>query len=272
MEPPRSRLEPGLPAEAVQAGFTSCVGLPLIAKGQVKGVLELYQRELTSLDTESHAFLEALAGQAAIAIDNAQLFDTLQGSQSELMLAYDETIEGWSQAMDLRDKETVGHSRRVTELAVKLAGVISYSTDDLIHIRRGALLHDIGNLGVPEEILGKAGPLTDEEWVVLRKHPQLAYDLLSSITYLRPALDIPYCHHEKWDGSGYPRGLKAGQIPLAARIFSVVDVWDALNSDRPYRPAWSMEKALEYIQGQSGKHFDPNVVGAFIKLTSASSR
>lgn len=264
--------ERSLPAGAVQAGFTAYMGVPLIAKGQVKGVLELYQRGPINLDHESHTFLETLAGQTAVAIDSAQLFEDLQGSKAELMLAYDETIEGWSQAMELRDKETVGHSRRVTELTIKLAGSISFSSEDLVHIRRGALLHDIGNLGVPDDILRKAGPLTDEEWVSLRKHPQFAYDLLSSITYLRPALDIPYNHHEKWDGSGYPRGLKENQIPLAARIFTVVDVWDALTSDRPYRPAWPREKALDYMLGQSGKHFDPTVVGVFLNSIRPPAR
>jgi HD-GYP domain-containing protein (c-di-GMP phosphodiesterase class II) len=206
-----------------------------------------------------------LAGQAAIAIDSSQLFDNLQGSNAELMLAYDETIEGWSHAMDLRDKETEGHTLRVTQLTVKMAASLDFSPEELIHVRRGALLHDMGKLGVPDEILRKAGPLTDEEWVIMRKHPQLAHDLLSSITYLQPALNIPYCHHEKWDGSGYPRGLKENQIPLSARIFAVVDVWDALTSDRPYRAAWSEEKTLAYIQEQAGTRFDPKVVSAFVR-------
>ncbi len=271
MDLPGGSKKPTLPVEALQAGFTDYLGIPLIAKGQVKGVLELYRRGPITLDQESHTFLEALAGQAAVAIDSAQLFEDLQSSKAELMLAYDETIEGWSQAMELRDKEAAGHSTRVTELTIKLAGSISFSSEDLLQIRRGALLHDIGNLGVPDEILRKAGPLTDEEWVTLRKHPQFAYDLLSSITYLRSALDIPYCHHERWDGSGYPRSLKENQIPLAARIFTVVDVWDALTSDRPFRAAWPREKALDYIRGQSGKKFDPMVVGAFIRLISTPS-
>ena len=252
-------------SELIRKGFTSYMGVPLIAKGLVKGVLEIHRRSSISLDQEQQALLDMLAGQAAIAIDSSQLFDNLQGSNAELMLAYDETIEGWSQAMDLRDKETEGHSLRVTQLTVKLAASLDTSPEELIHIRRGALLHDIGKLGVPDEILRKTGPLTDEEWVIMRAHPQLAYDLLSSITYLQAALDIPYCHHEKWNGTGYPRGLKENQIPLSARIFAVVDVWDALTSDRPYRAAWSEEKTLAYIQEQSGTHFDPKVVSAFVR-------
>ena len=126
-------------------------------------------------------------------------------------------------------------------------------------------MHDIGKMGVPDNILLKPGPLTEEEWEIMRKHPQFAYELLTPIDYLHQALDIPYSHHEKWDGTGYPRGLKGEEIPLAARIFAVVDVWDALTSERPYRPAWSREKAIEYIKTQSGVHFDPQVVEVFLE-------
>ncbi len=252
-------------AELVREGLVAYMGMPLIAKGLVKGVLEIYQRKPITLDREQRSFLDMLVGQAAIAIDSAQLFENLQSSNIELMMAYNATIEGWAQALDLRDRETEGHSRRVTELTVKLAASFGATPEELIHIRQGALLHDIGKLGVPDEILRKPGPLTEEEWVSMHKHPQFAYDLLAPITYLHPALDIPYCHHEKWDGTGYPRGLKENQIPLSARIFAVVDVWDALTSNRPYREAWPKEKALEYIQEQAGKHFDPRVVDVFIR-------
>jgi HD-GYP domain-containing protein (c-di-GMP phosphodiesterase class II) len=252
-------------AEWIREGFVSYMGVPLIAKGVVKGVLEIYQRGSMALVQEQRSFLDLLAGQAAIAIDSAQLFENLQSSNAELMMAYDETIEGWSQALDLRDRETEGHSRRVMEMTVKLAANLGSHPEELIHARRGALLHDIGKLGVSDEILRKPGPLTEEEWVSMRKHPKYAYEMLAPITYLHPALDIPYCHHEKWDGTGYPRGLKENQIPLAARIFAVVDVWDALTSDRPYRKAWSREEALAYVREQTGKHFDPNVVSVFIK-------
>lgn len=191
---------------------------------------------------------------------------SLAKREQELLQAYDKTIEGWSYALDLRDKETEGHTLRVTEMTVKLARAAGMSEAELIHVRRGALLHDIGKMGVPDRILLKTDRLTDEEWAIMRKHPEFAYEMLSRIEYLRPALDIPYCHHEKWDGSGYPRGLKGEEIPLAARLFAVVDIWDALRSDRPYRPSWSEEKVLEHIQQLSGTHLDPRAVKLFLEL------
>jgi PAS domain S-box-containing protein/putative nucleotidyltransferase with HDIG domain len=240
--------------------------VPLITKGMVKGVLEIFQRSPLAPNAEWLDFLNTLAGQAAIAIDNIQMFENLQRSTDELELAYDATIEGWSHALDLRDKETEGHAMRVTNMTFNLARIFDLSEAELVQIRWGALLHDIGKMGVPDGILLKPGPLTDEEWVAMKKHPTFAYEMLSPIRYLRLALDIPYCHHEKWDGSGYPRGLKGEQIPLAARIFAVVDVYDALTSDRPYRKAWSKEKALENIKVESGKYFDPQVVKAFLEM------
>lgn len=184
----------------------------------------------------------------------------------QLLSAYDATIEGWSRAMDLRDKETEGHTQRVTALTEKLARLAGTGAIDLLNMRRGSLLHDIGKMGVPDSILHKPDKLTDEEWVVMRQHPQHAYDMIQPIEYLRPALDIPYCHHEKWDGSGYPRGLKSEEIPLSARIFAINDVWDAVTSDRPYRLAWDKQKALDYIREQNGRHFDPYVVELFYKM------
>jgi putative nucleotidyltransferase with HDIG domain len=249
-------------------GFLSYAGSPLIAKGQVTGVLEVYRRSVHEPEPEWTHLLETLAGQTAIAIENAQLFQGLQQSNMELAMAYDATIAGWSRAMNLRDQETEGegHTQRVTDLTLKLAQAMGLPDVELIHIRRGALLHDIGKVGVADHILRKPGPLTEEEWVEMRKHPEFAYEMLASIRYLQPALDIPHCHHEKWDGTGYPRGLKGEAIPIAARIFAVVDVWDAVTSDRPYRKAWSREKALEYIQEQSGKCFDPRVVEFFMNM------
>lgn len=246
--------------------FVCYYGVPLIAKGQVKGVLEVFHRAALEPDSEWFNFLNALAGQGAIAIENVALFESLQRSNYELSLAYDATIEGWSRALDLRDRETEGHTQRVTEMTMNLARAFDLSNDELAQVRWGALLHDIGKMGVPDHILLKPGSLTDEEWVTMKKHPAFAYELLAPIRHLQQALDIPYCHHEKWDGTGYPRGLKGNHIPLVARIFTVVDVWDALISDRPYRAAWAKEKAREHIRTSSGTHFDPRVVDVFMKI------
>lgn len=184
----------------------------------------------------------------------------------ELSQAYETTLEGWSRALDLRDNETEGHTQRVAELTVRLARAMGLSDEDLVQIRRGALLHDIGKIAIPDSIMFKPGALTPDEVQIMRRHADYAYELLSPIAYLQPALDIPYCHHEKWDGTGYPRRLKGEQIPLSARIFAVVDVWDALRSNRPYRRAWSEERTREYIREQAGKHFDPKVVEEFMKM------
>jgi HD-GYP domain-containing protein (c-di-GMP phosphodiesterase class II) len=247
--------------------FISYYALPLIVNGQVKGVLETYHRHtFHNSDPEWQRFMETLAGQAAIAIDKSELMDRLKRSNEELILAYDATIEGWSNALDMRDKETEGHSRRVAAWTLRLARAMGLSGSELVHIRRGALLHDIGKVALPDNILLKPGPLTDEEWKVVRKHPEHAYQLLSGIAFLAPALDIPFGHHEKWDGSGYPRKLKGQEIPLPARIFAIIDVWDALTSDRPYRSAWPQEKALAYLASEKGKHFDPQVVDTFMDL------
>jgi len=247
-------------------GFICYVGIPLIAKDEVKGVLEIFHRTAMEPNQDWFDFAETLAGRAAIAIDNAQLFDGLQRSNTELRMAYDTTIEGWSKALDLRDKETEGHTQRVTELTVQMARAMGFGEEEIEHIRRGALLHDIGKMGVPDNILLKNGALNEEEWKIMRMHPVYAHELLFPIRFLQPALDIPYCHHEKWDGSGYPRGLRGEQIPLAARLFAVVDIWDAVRSGRPYRKAWSKKKALEHIKSLSGSHLDPKVVELFLGL------
>lgn len=190
----------------------------------------------------------------------------LEAAHSELQQTYDATMEGWVRALDLRDKETEGHTQRVTEMTVRLAQAAGITGEELTHIRRGALLHDIGKLGIPDAILLKPGKLTEEEWDIMRRHPVYAYEWLSPIEYLRPALDIPYCHHEKWDGTGYPRGLKGEKIPFAARIFAIVDVWDALRSDRPYRKGWSEAEVLTHILANRGTHFDPQVVDLLIRV------
>ena len=257
-----------LRVELADENFVTHHIAPLIVKGQVKGVLEIFQRTRREPANEWLDFFQVLAGQAAIGVDSALLFEGLQRSNAELALSYDATLEGWSRALDLRDQETEGHSQRVTEMAVRLARAMGMNDAELVHVRRGALLHDIGKLGVPDSILFKPGALTDAEWQVMRRHPKLAFDLIAPIVFLRPALDIPYCHHEKWDGSGYPRRLRGEHIPLAARVFAVVDVWDALRSNRAYRQAWSAEQTRAYLREQADKHFDPRVVHAFLELVA----
>jgi PAS domain S-box-containing protein/putative nucleotidyltransferase with HDIG domain len=259
---------PGRGELRTEEGFVTYFGVPLIAKGQIKGVLETFHRSQVEPDLEWRSFLETLAGQAAIAIDNSVLFEELQQTNMNLSLAYDATIEGWSKALDLRDQGTEGHTLRVAEMTVQLADIMGVGTNDLVHIRRGALLHDIGKMGVPDNILKKNGPLTEAEWAIMHRHPEYAFEMLSPITYLRQALDIPYGHHERWDGSGYPRHLPGEQIPLAARIFAVVDVWDALISDRPYRKTWTKEEAAEFIRENSGILFDPRVVETFLRMNA----
>jgi PAS domain S-box-containing protein/putative nucleotidyltransferase with HDIG domain len=244
--------------------FVAYFGMPLIAKGKIKGVLEVFHRAPLEPDQEWLDFLNTLAGQAGLSIDNYQLLNEIQRSNVELRLAYDTTIEGWSHALDLRDKETEGHTQRVAEMTLKLADAAGMTEEELVHVRRGALLHDIGKMGIPDSILLKPDKLTEEEWEIMRRHPTFAYEMLSRIDYLRPALDIPYNHHEKWDGTGYPRGLKGEQIPRAARLFAIVDVWDALRSDRSYRKSWPREKVLEHIRSLSGTYFDPYAVELFL--------
>lgn len=249
----------------VQAeGLRACYVMPLIAKGNLVGVLFLGHRSVLQPDQEWLDFLETLAGQSAMAIESIKAFEDLQRSNYELALAYNRTIQGWSHALDLRDRETKDHTSRVTDMTVMLARMMGMTDAELLHVERGALLHDIGKMGIPDAILLKEDYLTNEEWDTMRKHPNYAYEMLFPIEYLRPALDIPYCHHERWDGTGYPRGLRGEEIPLAARLFAVVDVWDALRSDRPYRKGWQEDKVREYIHSQSGTHFDPQVVELFL--------
>ena len=241
--------------------------LALTARGEPLGVLELYGRTRGSVGRpEWLEFAETHCAQAAAAIDAMQLRSRLVSANDEVLLAYDSTIRGWSRALDLRDRETMGHSSRVTDMAVQLARSRGFDPVALGHLRRGALLHDIGKMAVPDAILQKPGPLTAEERCVMQQHTVFGRDLLEPIRYLRDAVDVPYAHHERWDGTGYPRGLAGTAIPLAARIFAVVDVYDALTSDRPYRKAWSRRRALEHIAAAAGSHFDPEVVAAFLEL------
>ncbi len=247
-------------------GFASYCGVPLIAKGKIKGILELFHRGPLQPDDDWFKFLDTMAGQAAIAIDNATLFNRLEQSHLELMLAYDTTLEGWARSLELHELEAPGHAQRIITLAQLLAREAGMTEEQMVHFRRGALLHDVGKIAIPEAILNKPGKLTEEEWAIIRQHPQKAYEILSDIPFLQPALDVPYYHHEKWDGSGYPQGLSGEQIPIGARIFALVDVWDALTSDRPYRKAWTTSQAVNYLREQAGKHFDPTLVEPFIQL------
>jgi HD-GYP domain-containing protein (c-di-GMP phosphodiesterase class II) len=263
---PRELGSPHLVRE--EAAFAATA--PLIANGVVLGVLEVAQRSAREPDAEWLSFLTTLAGQAAIAVDYLRALDDLELANDALVAAYDATLEGWAHALDLRDQDTAGHCERVTSLTVQLAEIWGLPEEEVTQIRRGALLHDIGKLGVPDSILLKPGRLTDEERQVMELHPVYAYEWLSPIAFLAPALDIPYAHHEKWDGTGYPRGLRGDEIPLAARLFAVVDVWDALTSDRPYRAAWTPDQALAYLEARAGSHFDPLVVRAFRSLVPDS--
>lgn len=236
-------------------------------KYQVEKELKQYRDHLEELVTERTTDLVRSNEQLQKEISERKRAESqLEQANVKLTQAYDETLVGWARALELRDRETEGHSQRVTEMTVRLARVMGIDEDELVHVRRGALLHDIGKMAIPDSVLLNSQALTDEEQQIMHQHPLFAYQMLSPISYLAPALDIPYYHHERWDGTGYPKGLKGEQIPLTARIFAVVDVWDALSSDRSYRAAWSEEKVLAYIQEQAGTHFDPQVVGQFIKI------
>lgn len=248
------------------AGFRTYVAMPLKVRDRIVGVMEVFAARPLLPDPEWLNFLDALAGHGAVAFENARLYHELQISNLELIEAYDSTLTGWARVLEMRDQETEGHTQRVTQLTLQLAWAMNIPKNAIISIMRGALLHDIGKLGIPDRILLKPSPLTPDEWEIMRQHPEHARRLLASIPTLSSAIDIPYCHHERWDGTGYPRGLRGEGIPLAARIFAVADVWDALTSDRPYRDAWPHAQALAHIQEQSGKHFDPQVVRVFLKL------
>jgi PAS domain S-box-containing protein len=247
-------------------GIKGYSAYPLTVKGVVKGVIELFRREEQELDQETGNFIETVSQAAAIAMESAQNFERLQRSNQELIQAYDDTLVGWINFLDLRDKETEGHTLRAQDITVQICSQFGFSSEELMHVRRGVLLHDIGKVGIPDAILNKPGALTDDEREVIKKHPVYAYQMLYPIGYLRPALDIPYCHHEKWDGTGYPRGLKGEDIPLTARIFAIVDVFDALTSDRPYRKAWTVEKTVAHIREGAGSHFDPAIVEKSLEL------
>ncbi|WP_152049615.1 HD domain-containing phosphohydrolase [Tautonia marina] len=255
-----------IPLQLEHEAFRSYWAVPIVVRGEPWGILEVGHRSTIAPDSRWLLYLETLAGQAAIAIEHATLIDNLRRANHRLLVGYEATIEGWSRAMDLRDHETEQHSLRVTEMSVRLGRELGLSRDELVQIRRGALLHDIGKVGIPDHILLKPGKLDEDEMAIVRRHPDDAFAILSPIEFLRPALDIPYCHHERWNGSGYPRGLKGSQIPLAARIFAVVDIWDALSSDRPYRAALCPAQVRSELLAISGTELDPEIVSTFLRI------
>lgn len=258
------------PAERVVVDSRHLISIlyfPLILKDDVIGVFIVgTTNETRHFSNDEIDLCHIMAYEVSLAVANAQLYRKAQQAVTDLARAYDATLEGWSRVLDMRDHATDEHTQRVTSLTLALAKKMGLPESELGHIRRGALLHDIGKMAIPDSILQKSASLSDAEKDIMRTHPEKAHEILSRIDYLLPALDIPYCHHERWDGTGYPRGLRGEEIPLSARLFAIVDVFDALTSNRPYRKAWEKEKALTYIQEQSGKHFFPDAVDAFVEM------
>lgn len=250
--------------------LTALASVPLLVEDKVIGALQV-ARDHSFQDGDVQVLM-AISDMAASAIHRAYLYQKGEHQAHDLMEAYEATLMGWSEAMELRDRETRGHSNRVVEKSVTLARILKISEEDIVQLRRGSLLHDIGKMGIPDSILLKPGPLSEDEWRIMKKHPVMAFQMLAGVPYLKQALDVPLYHHERWDGKGYPYGLKEKQIPILARIFAVIDVWDALTTDRPYRPGWSHDETLEYISQQAGKHFDPEVVGAFLEMMKEQGR
>ena len=253
-----------VPQHLEPIGIGSVIAVPVLWRGEALGSLFVNHRVPGRFGAADLETVRLFAEQAAVAIANARLVRDLKGAAEELALAYDATLEGWVRALDLRDKETEGHTQRVVERTLGLARRAGIAEEKLVHVRRGALLHDIGKVGIPDRILQKPGPLTDEEWAVMRLHPTYAHDMLAGIGFLRPALDIPWAHHERWDGTGYPRGLRGEEIPLAARVFAVVVIWDALRYDRPYRRSLPAGEVRDYLRSISGTHLDARLVDLFL--------
>jgi putative two-component system response regulator len=255
--------------EAVQSLPAPPPGVIVTGTGSEEVAVEAMKRGAADYVIKTPRHMQRLTFTIHAALEKRRLEQEHARAHHALLLAYDATIEGWSRALDLRDRETEGHTLRVTAMTLALARRMGIPEGDLVHVRRGALLHDIGKLGVPDQILHKPAPLTDEEWVVMRRHPEYARELLEPIDFLRPALAIPLCHHERWDGQGYPRGLRGEEIPLVARLFAVVDIWDALRSDRPYRRAWTHAQAEAHLREIAGTHLDPAAVAAFLALLTS---
>lgn len=265
-----AELTPGERAAIEGRGLASILYVPVVARMVPEAVIVIGSAEVHEGFSEREvALCQMLSAEIGYAVANARLYEAVESAARELRAAYDATLAGWSQALEMRDQDTRGHTDRSAELAVELARRLGVPEAQLGNVRRGALLHDIGKMAVPDSILHKPGPLDESEWLVMKKHPEFAWELLRGIGFLSSALEIPFCHHERWDGSGYPRGLQGEDIPLPARIFAVIDVYDALTSDRPYRPAWRHEEALAYIDSQAGVQFDPHVVAAFLQHTGS---
>jgi PAS domain S-box-containing protein len=248
-----------------EEGFKAYFAHPLIVKGKPIGVMELFFRHTFYPDPEWFKFFESLAAQAAVAYDSCHTFSDLQRVKQNLSNTYNAALETWSKSLELTNIENHGHVQRVTRQTLMLAKELGIDENELPNIERGALLHDIGKLGILDEILLKKGELSDTEWHEIERHPVIAKDLLSGVNLLKDAIDIPFSHHENWDGSGYPQGLRGEAIPKAARIFAVVETYDALLSEKPYRDAWTQEKAIEYLKQERGKKFDPKIIDAFFK-------
>ena len=248
-------------ASVVALGLRSILCVPLkTEKEGVSGIIYVDNRLQSGMFSKADLdLLHSIAVTAAMAIKNASLFEELEN-------AYEETLMGWAKAVELRDQDTENHTMRVAELTIHLARFLRVPDEQIIHIRRGAMMHDIGKLGIPDSILLKTDRLTPREFEIMKMHTTYAYDMIYPIKHLRPAIEIPFCHHEKWDGSGYPRGLRCEEIPLEARIFAVVDVWDALRSNRPYRVEWSKETVIEYLKEQIYSHFDPQIVYSYLEM------
>ena len=246
--------------------FISAFTVPLVAKGKLYGVLELFYRRSVQNDLEWGEYLETLGRQVAMAIDSISMFDQLQQTLMVQQTALDSTIESWALVLEKRGIEPNGHAKRLTEKTLELAQLMGIVDTKLVDIYRGVLLHDVGKFLIPEGILLKPSLLHDDEWNLIYQHPTYALDMLSKIDPLKAALNIPYCHHENWDGSGYPRGIKGEQIPIEARIFQVVETWDLMSVDLPYRKASAQNDVLKYIRSESGKKFDPRVVEKFLEM------
>ncbi len=258
--------------DLITEGFVMYAGAPLIAHNQVRGVLEVFCRDSVNPHNGWFDALAEIAEKTAPALDHVLLARRLQRANTDLAQGIDALIEGWSNALELRDFEPQGHTMRVTEYTVEFAHLVGVPDAELVHVRRGALLHDVGKMGIPDQILLKTESLSDDEWAVMRQHPLIGYQFLAEVEILKPALDIPRYHHERWDGAGYPHGLKGEQIPFAARLFSIVDVWDTLKSDRPYRKGWVDEKVRQFIHDVGGRQFDPDLADKFLKLLEGGDK